>query len=79
MAGADTPATEALRLEPLMSIDDVAAVLRISQRGVYRLIRSGELLSLKVGHRTLFEPAEVRKFIASHRQACDPPRPERAA
>jgi excisionase family DNA binding protein len=62
-----------------MSIDEVAATLRISERGVYRLISSGQLVSLKVGHRTLVEPAEVRSFIASQRQSCDHPRPERAA
>ena len=79
MAGPDTPVTERQRLERLMSIDEVASVLHISARGVYRLISSGQLLSLKVGHRTLVEPAEVRNFIAIQRQACDKPRPERAA
>lgn len=73
------PDTATPRLEPLMSIDEVAATLRISERGVYRLISSGQLVSLKVGHRTLVEPAEVRSFIASQRQSCDHPRPERAA
>ena len=47
-----------------MSIDEVAQVLRISERGVYRLISSGEIASVKVGHRTLLEPDEVRRFIA---------------
>jgi excisionase family DNA binding protein len=62
-----------------MSIDEVASTLRISERGVYRLISSGQLISLKVGHRTLLEPAEVRNFIACQRQHGDQPRPERAA
>src|SRR3954453_14234825 len=60
-------ATEAL--EPLMSIDEVAQVLRISERGVYRLIGRGELVPLKVGGRTLVEPGELRVFIAAQRQA----------
>lgn len=55
-----------------MSIDEVAGVLRISERGVYRLISRGALRSLKVGHRTLIEPTEVRAFIASQRESANP-------
>lgn len=54
-----------------MSIEDVAEVLRISERGVYRLIRSGQLVTVKVGHRTLLERAAVRSFIASQRQTTE--------
>jgi excisionase family DNA binding protein len=78
MAGPDT-ATHKLALERLMSIDEVCDVLRISERSLYRLISSGQLTSLKVGHRTLLEPAAVREFIASQRQPNDKNRPERAA
>jgi excisionase family DNA binding protein len=70
MAGPDRPAESVL--EPLMSIDDVGGVLRISERGVYRLISRGELVALKVGNRTLVEPAEVRAFIANQRQEVQP-------
>jgi len=64
---------ERTTLEPLMSIDDVAATLRISERGVYRLISRGTLASLKVGGRTLLEPDEVRRFIAHQRRVTDGP------
>jgi excisionase family DNA binding protein len=70
MADPDRPAQSVL--EPLMSIDDVCGVLRISERGVYRLISRGELVALKVGNRTLLEPAEVRAFIANQRQEAQP-------
>ena len=66
MAGIDSSSTAAL--EPLMSIEEVADVLRISERGVYRLLRSGDLACLKVGQRTLVEPHEVRQFIATRRR-----------
>lgn len=83
MAGPDpdvaSAATATAVLEPLMSIDEVASVLRISHRGVYRLIERGEIPTLKVGHRTLVEPAEVRAFIANQRQPVDPRKSERAA
>jgi excisionase family DNA binding protein len=54
-------------IEALLSIDEVAQLLRISESGVYRLVRSGELPRVKVGSRTLFEPHEIRRFIASRR------------
>ena len=66
MTGLDASSDSAL--EPLLRIEEVAELLRISQRGVYRLMDRGELHGLKVGHRTLFERREVRGFIESQRQ-----------
>jgi excisionase family DNA binding protein len=59
----------ATELEPLLSIDEVGELLRISESGVYRLIRKGELPSVKVGGRTRFEPAAIRDFIAARRRS----------
>jgi excisionase family DNA binding protein len=56
-------------IEALLSLDEVAELLRISESGVYRLVRSGELPRVKVGQRTLFEPREIRRFIASRRDS----------
>jgi excisionase family DNA binding protein len=55
-------------LEPLLSIDEVARLLRVSESSVYRLVRSGDLTRVKVGGRTLFEPLAVREFIAGCRE-----------
>lgn len=55
-------------LEPLLSIEEAAAVLAISQRGVYRLIEREHLLALKVGGCTRIEQEELRRFIAEHRK-----------
>ena len=66
-------------LEPLLSVKKVAEYLGISESGVYRLCRAGDLAGVKVGGRTLFEPREVRQFIeASRRQGADGPTPEPA-
>jgi excisionase family DNA binding protein len=54
-------------LEPLLSVKKVAKYLGISESGVYRLRRTGELSGVKVGARTLFEPSEVRRFIEAGR------------
>lgn len=56
-------------LEPLLSIEEVCDLLRISESGVYRFLRRGELASVKVGGRTLFEPGVIREFIAERRRA----------
>src|SRR5689334_17732505 len=51
MTGVDASGQPAL--EPLLCIEEVAQLLRVSERSVYRLMHRGELASLKVGHRTL--------------------------
>ena len=56
-------------LEPLLSVEEVCELLRISESGVYRFLRRGELASVKVGGRTLFEPEVIREFIAARRRA----------
>jgi excisionase family DNA binding protein len=67
MTGADAPSELVHGIEPLLSLDDVTRLLRISESGVYRLVRSGALPRVKVGKRTLFEQNEIRRFIASRR------------
>ncbi|MDX6608847.1 MAG: Helix-turn-helix domain [Solirubrobacterales bacterium] len=56
-------------LEPLLSIEEVSELLRISESGIYRLLRRSQLVSVKVGGRTLFEPGAIRAFIAASRRA----------
>src|SRR4051812_47738401 len=68
MTGPDRDLQSERGLEPLLSIEEVADVLRISESGVYRLIRRGGLCCVKVGGRTLVEPLELRGFIATSRQ-----------
>lgn len=68
MTGAERNSAIAPALEPLLSIEEVSDLLRISESGVYRLRRGGQLPSVKVGGRTLFEPDTIREFIASRRQ-----------
>jgi excisionase family DNA binding protein len=57
--------SQATPLEPLLSIGDVAEILRISESGVYRLMRSEDLPAIRIGGRTLFSPDSVRALIAA--------------
>jgi excisionase family DNA binding protein len=54
-------------LEPLLSVKELAAYLGISESGVYRLLKAGDLAAVKVGGRTLFERQDVRDFIEARR------------
>lgn len=62
-----TRADEADGLNPLLSVKDVGKAFGISQSGVYRLIESGSLRPIKVGKRTLFERAEIDRYLAGQR------------
>jgi excisionase family DNA binding protein len=55
-------------LEPLLSVKEVARFLGISESSVYRRCRAGDLPSVKVGGRTLFEQEAVRQFIEASRR-----------
>jgi excisionase family DNA binding protein len=62
-------AYESIRLERLLTIADVARVLGISRGSVYGLIRTGELVPIRVGERARFEPATLRAYLERHREA----------
>ncbi len=54
-------------LEPLVSIAAACRVIGISDGTLYRLLREGELSPIRLAGRTLFEPAELRRFVAARR------------
>lgn len=61
-----TPSADVL--SPLLSINEVARLLRISRPTVYALIRRGELVPIRVGERSRFEPADIRAYLERHRE-----------
>ena len=52
----------------LMTIKEVAAYLRVSEQTVYRLMRSGELPSIKISAKrfTRIRPGDLEEFIERH-------------
>jgi excisionase family DNA binding protein len=68
-AHVETQEYAATRLERLLTIADVARLLGISRGSVYALIRSGELVPIRVGERARFEAADVRAYLVRHREA----------
>lgn len=52
---------------PLMEPWDVADVLNVSRKTVYKLANSGGLPSVKFGGALRFDPADVDAFIEANR------------
>jgi excisionase family DNA binding protein len=50
-------------LEPLLTVNDVAKVLRTSRGNVYRLITANELHPFRVGERFRFSATDVRAYL----------------
>jgi len=66
---APTEYGETRTLEPLLTIADVARFLGVSRATVYSLMRSGELVPIRVGERSRFQPIDVRTYLERHREA----------
>jgi excisionase family DNA binding protein len=62
----------------LITVDELAAVLRCQPEKVYRLAARGELPSYKVEGRRLFDQGEVRRWLLSrHEGSADGNQPGR--
>jgi excisionase family DNA binding protein len=64
-----TSASQVKLPEALIPLGDVKDVLSVSAGTVFRLIRTGQLPVVRIGGRTLVEPAALRDFIAVRRSS----------
>ncbi len=62
MTSLSTDSAQPLALEPLLTVDEVAAVLRMSKDWVYRHRR--ELKALKLGRELRFDPSDLRVWMS---------------
>ncbi len=64
--------------EKLLTVDEVAGILRVSPSTVYRRIQAGELPAVKLGHRQVrIKPEDLAAYIEAHRIETDQrPTPE---
>lgn len=46
------------------TVDDAAQCIGISRAGLYRLIGTKQLRTIKIGYRTLIAECELQRFIA---------------
>jgi excisionase family DNA binding protein len=56
----------------LYTVDDVAALLAVSRKTVYRLTRRGELVPSRVGERLRFRPSEIDDYLERNRIGAAP-------
>ena len=58
-------------MDELLTVAEVAGVLRVSTMTVYRLIRTGELAAVRVGRNYRVRSADLQNFIEA--QVVAPP------
>jgi excisionase family DNA binding protein len=49
----------------LLTVAEVAALMRVSTMTVYRLIKGGELAAVRVGHNYRIREGEVEQYLAA--------------
>ncbi|GAA4403898.1 helix-turn-helix domain-containing protein [Tsukamurella soli] len=65
--GGMAPAPEAVPEVPRAhSVHQVAGHLHVSDKTVYRLTRSGQLRSVKIGARTVILASDLAAYLAAH-------------
>ncbi len=59
-------------IERLLTVKDVMNTLRISRRTLYRMLKSEQIQPVRIGKRTLFDPADVRRLIQQSKPGARP-------
>lgn len=52
----------------LLSVDETAVFLGLSSNTIRKLANQGDLLKVKIGTRTLFDPDDLRAFVAKAKE-----------
>jgi excisionase family DNA binding protein len=69
--GGDLGGEEALAAEHrLLTVNEVANAMRVSTMTIYRLIKSGDLVAIRVGHRFRIREADLDQYFVT--QTFDP-------
>ena len=58
------PMAEPLFEDLLLTVDEVAQVMRVSNMTVYRLIKSGQLAAIRVGKNYRIRRRDVEKYLS---------------
>jgi excisionase family DNA binding protein len=55
--------TERVLGEPLLTVGEVAAIMRVSNMTVYRLIKSGQLAAIRVGKNYRLRRTDIEHYL----------------
>jgi excisionase family DNA binding protein len=53
---------------PVLSVNEAAHVLGVERSTIYRLLRSGDLRSVRVGKRQKFRPEDLVAYLEQRRE-----------
>ncbi len=52
-------------MENLLTVKEVAALLRVSAQTLYKMLEQGEIPAVKVGSQWRFDPEKIKAWIAA--------------
>ena len=52
-------------MKQLLKITDLEKILKLDKWAIYRMVRSGDIPSIKMGRNIRFDPDEINKWIES--------------
>jgi excisionase family DNA binding protein len=64
----DYASVRSANLEQLLTVAQCCELLQVSKQTLYRLINSGELAPIRVGHHPRFTREDVRVYVERHRE-----------
>jgi excisionase family DNA binding protein len=53
--------------EPMMTVEQLAEVLQVSTKTIYRLLKRGEIPALRIGHHWRFDRKDVSRWLFERR------------
>lgn len=65
--GPTGPARE-LRLQPLLTVRQVAAVLQVDEKTIRRFVWAGRIPCVRIGRRIRFDPADVERWVSARKE-----------
>ena len=58
-----------MALEHLLTVKEVASLLRVSAQTLYKMLEAGEIPAVKVGSQWRFDRDKIREWIANQAKA----------
>ena len=70
--GTDLPPRDRLVPKLLLSYEEASWSLSVCERTLRNMVARGQLVAVKIGGRTLFDPSDLRAAIEAHRTQSTP-------